>query len=394
MKNKFLIALVIILGLFLYSCQDETPAGQQPTESTPPGVVTEVNVINTAGGAKLTYRLPADGDLLYVKALYSRKNGEIAEAKSSIYSDTLRIEGYGDTNAHDIQIIAVDRSRNESAPVTVTINPLEPAVTTIAKTFDLTPDFGGITSSWSNPTKAEISIVYTQKDSLGNIVPLKTTYTKARTGKFAVYGMKVVERTFYVYVQDRWGNRSEPKEYTVTPLYEALLDKSKFVEVSIPGDGPKHGTWKTPYIWNNNRAGEGFSTQGGQGSMPQAITFDLGAQVKLSRITNFQRLDVNNSMAYAEGNLKRFEVWGAETLDPTGNWASYTLLGTFESVKPSGLPFGQVNGDDLNIAINGEDFSFNPNNPKVRFLRINVLETWAGGDNFQIMELDIFGDNR
>lgn len=395
---KIKIIMLIVLGLFINACE-EAPFGQQPTESVAPGVVTNVNVINTSGGAMLTYVLPKDDDILYVKAVYSRKEGEIAEAKASIYSDTLKIEGFGDTNPHEIKIVTVDRSRNESSAVNVTINPLEPSVNIIANSLDLSADFGGITSTWVNATKAEISIVLKQKDSINQIVPFGTSYTKAAKGKFSIFGLKASEKTVYAYVQDRWGNRSEIKNYVLTPLFEAKLDKGKFAAEKLPGDGPHHedahgGAWRIENIWNGTNGGEGYSSQGGQGSLPQSVSMDLGVVSRLSRVKLYQRLDNGNSMAYAEGNLKRFEIYGAEKLDPSGNWDSWIKLGTFESIKPSGLPFGQINGDDLKVAIDGEDFSFLPTNPKVRYIRIKVLETWSGGDNFQIMELDIFGDNR
>lgn len=53
-----------------------------------------------------------------------------------------------------------------------------------------------------------------------------------------------------------------------------------------------------------------------------------------------------------------------------------------------------MSDEDVAVATNGEDFAFPSSNPKIRYIRIKVTQTWAGGDNFQIMELDIFGDNR
>ena len=55
---------------------------------------------------------------------------------------------------------------------------------------------------------------------------------------------------------------------------------------------------------------------------------------------------------------------------------------------------GQNSNEDVDRATNGEDFINSPLNAKVRFIRIKVTRTWAGGDNFQISELKIFGDNR
>ncbi len=65
-----------------------------------------------------------------------------------------------------------------------------------------------------------------------------------------------------------------------------------------------------------------------------------------------------------------------------------------ESIKPSGLPLGQVSAEDKAWADAGEEFICSPQNPKVRYIRIRVTETWANGDFIHISELQFFGDNR
>lgn len=97
---------------------------------------------------------------------------------------------------------------------------------------------------------------------------------------------------------------------------------------------------------------------------------------------------------FAEGNLRKFKIYGCRDLDGSGSWDSWTLLMDCESIKPSGLPLGQNSNDDINVAANGEDFFNSPSNPAVRYIRILVNQTWEGGDNFQITEFKIFGDNR
>lgn len=390
MKNNIL--LLIFFGLIIYACEQET-IGQQPIENSPPGVVSNIAVENIAGGALITFTAPKDEDYLYAKAIYSRKDGIISESKASLYADTLKVEGYGDTEEHEVEIFAVDRSRNESEGVKVNITPLEPSVRTIANNLDMIADFGGITSTWTNEDNAEISIVINERTEDDVLIPLETYYTKTKDGKFSIFNLDTLTTNFEVYVEDRWENRSPVKNFVLTPLFETEFDKSKFTALDLPGDGPHHGSWVIRNIWNDTPSPSGYSSLGGQGIWPQSITIDLGTIGLLSRLKVYQRVE-SDSYIYAEGNLKRFEVWGTETLDLTGSWDSWTLLGDFESIKPSELPFGQISDEDRYVAVNGEDFPFPSSNPKVRYLRILVKETWAGGDNFQIMELDIFGDNR
>ncbi|MDO5969852.1 DUF5000 domain-containing lipoprotein [Flavivirga aquimarina] len=390
MKNN--IILLMLFGLLIYACDQET-IGQQPIENDPPGIITNTKVENIAGGALIMFTPPKDEDFLYTKAVYYRKEGVKSESKASLYADTLKVVGYGDIEEHEVELFAVDRSRNESPGVKVTIKPLEPAIITIANSLEIIEDFGGITSTWVNENEAEISIVIKERTDEEELLPLETFYSKSKSGKFSIYGLDTIPRNFEAYIEDRWQNRSAIKEFVLTPFYETELDKALFSAVELPGDGPNHASWYMSNIWNGTPSPNGYSSLGGQGIWPQSITIDLGVLVRLSRIKVYQRIEKENYI-FGEGNLKRFEVWGAETLDLTGNWDSWTLLGDFESIKPSELPFGQISEDDRFVATNGEDFSFLSSNPKVRYIRILVKESWAGGDNFQIMELDIFGDNR
>jgi hypothetical protein len=64
------------------------------------------------------------------------------------------------------------------------------------------------------------------------------------------------------------------------------------------------------------------------------------------------------------------------------------------SVKPSGLPMGQNTDEDIYVANNGELFNIPSTIPKVRYIRLKVLQNWQNGDNFQIVELEFYGDNR
>lgn len=375
------------------ACGEEEPIGQQPVDQVPPKPVTDVKVQNVAGGAILTYMLPDDEDLLYVKAVYER-NGETCESRTSLYKDSLKVEGYGDTQTYNVKVIAVDRSRNESSPVSVTIQPLEPEVTMIGESLMLQADFGGVTASWDNVNREEISVIILQEnDSLMEYVPLETFYSSVIEGTGSVRGMDTIPGKFGAYVQDHWGNRSEVKYYELTPIFETLFDRLRFRDASLPGDGPHYGGgWSLPNAWDGVwGVDQGYSSQGGTGVWPQSVTIDMGVLGQISRVRIHQRM---GNYTWTEGNLRLFEVWGCETLDPTGSWDSWTKLMDCESMKPSGLPLGENTNEDVDMARDGEDFLCSPQNPKVRYIRVKVLRTWAGGDNFQLTEIEVFGDNR
>ncbi len=388
MKNTiiFLFVLLFIAG----ACVQE-PVGQQPIDAVPPGPVSNVKVENTPGGAILTFSLPQDEDLLYVKAVYSLKEGIMSESRSSLYSDTLRVAGFGDQNPRIVKLIAVDRSRNESTSVEATINPLEPAVTTIGTTLNLVADFGGVHGFWVNPGRAEISVVVLKEDNNKEYVPIQTFYSSMENGEGAKRGMDTIVGNFALYVQDRWENRSEIKYFTLKPLYETKFDRLKFREVSLPNDEKAAWGWVMPRLWDDKIGDQGFHTAQGSGRWPHSFTIDLGVTGKLSRVLEWQR---QGSWIYQHGNIYKFEVWGCTTLDPTGNWASWTKLMTCVGKKPSGLPLGQTSAEDKAWALAGEEFLNSPLNPKVRYIRIKVTETWANGDFIHLSELQFYGDNR
>jgi len=387
----FIIGILTILVVGFYSGEEET-IGQQPIDSGAPGTVSDVKGENTPGGAILTYSLPGDEDLLYVKAVYSRKSGEISESRSSLYTDTLRVEGFGDTQEREIKLIAVDRSRNESTPVSVKINPLEPVVTTIGNSLDLVADFGGVHAYWDNPKRAEVAVIVLVEDINQEYVPLETFYSSVIDGQGTVRGMDTIPSKFGIFVRDYWGNVSAVKYYEYTPIFETLFDRTKFRALTLPGELGSVGGWEKEKMFDGVwAANQGHSSPGGTGVWPQSVTIDLGVTGQISRLRLHQRMA---PYTFAEGNLRFFEVWGSPTLDNTGDWDKWIKLMDCESIKPSGLPIGEVSNEDEALASDGEDFINSPSNPKVRYIRIKVLRTWAGGDNFQICEVEFFGDNR
>ena len=391
MKNTVFI-LIVMIG-FMVACKEEPLGGVQPADNIAPGGVSNIEVNNIPGGAILRYTLPQDEDLLYVKASYTLKDGVISEVRASLYNDTLTILGFGDTSERKVTLIAVDRSKNESQPVEATITPLEPPVKTIGATVDLIPDFGGVHAYWQNPTGIEIGVIILMEDQNKEYVPLEGFYSSRKMGDGATKGMDTIPRNFGIYAQDRWGNTSEIKYYTYTPIYETKFDRNKFNMVELPGDAPSSSGWVMPRMWDDIMGNQGFSSPGGggAGSWPHSITMDLGVLGKLSRLRLFQRQE---PYVFAEGNPRKFEVWGSETLDPSGSWSSWTKLMDCQSIKPSGLPIGQNSAEDVARSHDGEDFTVPPTASKVRYIRIKVTQTWSGGDNFQISELQFFGDNR
>jgi hypothetical protein len=388
--------IMIAAGFFWYACSGEEPIGQQPMDSVPPGKVSGVQVRNIPGGAVLTYTLPDDEDLLYVKAVYTR-NGEVCESRTSLYKDSLKVEGFGDMQSREVKVIAVDRSRNESAPEAVTIQPLEPEVITIGNTLDMTAYFGGVNIYWENANRAEITVTVLQNDEeLMEAVPYETFYSSTEEGEGVIRELDTIPYEFGVYVQDHWGNRSEVKYFEMLPLYETQFDPGNFRDATLPGDGPHYPdpNYSVSTMWDGIWGSDNcYSSQGGSGNWPGSITIDLGVVGTISRIRLHQRM--GSYQTWGEGNPRIFEVWGClNPPDPSGSWDSWTKLMECESIKPSGLPGTEYSNEDVSRALDGEDFYNSNVNFVVRYIRLRVYRTWSGGDNIQIGEMEVFGDNR
>ncbi len=383
---------VLLLVTTFISCDD---LAHQPvnTDSSPPKPIASAEVENLPGGARITYKLPAESKgLLYIKAVYEIRPGISREVKASYYTNTLVVDGFGETGEYPVKLIAVGRNNLESDPLSIAVSPLTPPVKSIFETLTVKEDWGGISLTVNNETEASIAIEVITLDSLGDWKPVETFYTKMKDVKFAVRGYEPVKRKFGLYIRDRWDNKSDTITNEYTPLLEEFLDKSKFREMTLPTDyNAPHsgGTLRMLKIWDGLLSESDFVTVPGHG-LPQWFTFDLGVTAQLSRLVLFKRLSAN--FLYNSGAVKKWELWGSANPNPDGSWDdSWILLKECQSIKPSGLPPGQNTNEDLEYAAAGEEFEFSSELPPVRYIRWKTLENWGNVTHVNITEIDVFG---
>lgn len=367
-------------------CKEEVINNPVENDGTVPGSVSNVSVENLHGGARITYSLPNDKDLLYVKAEFESKAGVVRESRGSFYTNSVLVEGFGDTETYEVKLYAVDRSENESEPVSIQINPLTPPVEEVFNSVKVSEDFGGANITFKNEFEAGIAVVVLSNDSLGQYIPVETYYTQLKDGSFSVRGFDTLKRDFGVYIRDRWNNRSDTLRVVLSPLYEAELDKGGFKEVRLPTDQPSAWGWVMPNIWNGDVAGTGFHTDNG-GPSPQWFTFDMGTKAKLSRFKIWQR----PGWIYTHGNPREFEIWGSNDPPSDGSWDNWVKLAECESIKPSGLGPGANTQDDVDAAARGDEFNVPIEAPAVRYIRFKNLRNWAGSGFIHFMEITIWG---
>src|SRR5690606_4448134 len=119
---------IFLLTVILFSCTKEDRLDHIDADAPAPAQVTDIKEFATPGGVKLTYKIPADKNLSYIKAIYEIRPGVYREAKSSIYTDTLSLVGFGDSESHNVQLISVGKNEKVSEPVSVTVTPATPPV--------------------------------------------------------------------------------------------------------------------------------------------------------------------------------------------------------------------------------------------------------------------------
>src|SRR5690606_19938994 len=152
--------------------------------------------------------LPEDNDVLYVVGEYEIRPGVGYNVKSSYYSNSLTVVGFGTTDEYTVDLYVVDRSGNRSEKTTVSITPLPSPVQTAFETLDYVQGFGGIFLTFENTAKANLVTNVLVKDAHGEWVEYDKYYTALPSGAYSVRGVDAVCMTFGLSRCDRCEQRS------------------------------------------------------------------------------------------------------------------------------------------------------------------------------------------
>lgn len=393
MKN---IRLIIIISLaMLYGCT-EPQVGQYPVDDTPPQEVTVTKIENLAGKVVVSYKLPNESDLLYVKAVYVDAKGATKEVRASMFKNRLEISGFGRSLKRSVQLISVDRSRNESAPVVIEVEPQDSPIYNVAEMMDVSSSWGGAVFKWEN-TQNETFVVKVYKEDNGNLFELDTFYSSETNAIRSIRGMESSEQSIAVVVNDIYGNSSDMMTYKIIPWFEVELPYDDFVVMPFP-DGiaysKRYHKGGDKALFDNliNDVNSVFYLEPGVPPQP-FFSVNLNHKCALSRMKMWQR--TNSKQAFVAHNPHYFEIWGTDdelaTRDPN-NWEGWVKLLDCESVRPSGLgPDVIADGDDLAYAQAGEDFEFAAGTMPVRFFRFRSIENWGKSTALHMGEIRLWG---
>ncbi|GHU98207.1 hypothetical protein FACS1894159_00350 [Bacteroidia bacterium] len=408
MKTKKILATVFAV-ILLVSCKDYK---NEPVmeNGNPPGQVTNITHVDYPGSSVITYDLPDDKDLLYIKAVYTLNTGVVREIKSSYYTNTMTLDGFGNAGNYPVALYSVNKSGVVSQPVITTISPMDSPIWDVFESVSVQNDFSGFYVTADNPTGEILAFEMLLKDEFGTWQSIEGFETKLTKVSRSRRGFTDYERDYHIRltVRDRHMNYTDYKEYTVNPLVEKMLNKGKFAALSLATDTPRHSalSGNVASMWDNNYAPNGgyrwftdaFDLLRGDDEM--VTTFDLGVLVKLSRITIFNwgapgASPADGKMYYYDEHLHKFELYGMVS-PPTGGAAnSWTFLGAFENIKPSGLPYGEETAYDKEMAVLGFEYAIPPEySEHIRYLQLRVKETWSGTPmkHYGIAEIDVYGN--
>jgi hypothetical protein len=387
------------MSFTILSCS-ELPTGQIPTDNIPPSPVTNVKIEPTYGGAHVTYTLPHEEDISYVKCEFVY-NGKLRVVRSSIYKNYLDVDGIGDPEEIELKISVVDHSENSSAVHVEKFMPLDSPMKAVLNSFRIEPAFGGVKVSWENPVKMMVGISFLAANDYGEMELKDMIFSSLSTGSKSLRGFDTDRRIFALSITDKYGNVSDTFKLKIEPLYEAILDKKKFTDAHLQGDNFSVSNGRPiQNIWDDNLNVIWHTLADAGYSIPQYFSVDLGMTAQLTRVVVYNRSDYY----YAQHNLRRFDIWGTDVLananieDPYYNndsWkADWKLLAECEIIKPSGSSSGTNTPEDLAAHNAGFEFELTQNVAKMRYIRFVVHETWARTPALHISEISVFGDDR
>lgn len=395
MKIKTVLWIWVLLTLI--TCKEE-PIGQYPVDHVPPQKVSNPVVANLKGGALITYTLPDEKDLLYVKAEYTLPNGQKKEMRTSSFTNSIRIVGFSRSVKAEVRLICVDRSRNESEPVICEIEPLDSPIFDVYNSLNVIASFGGLKLGWENLDKADVVVGVLLKNEENVYEPLDNFYTSVASGVGTVRGLPDEEQDFGVFVRDIYDNYTDTLFLTLTPWKETELDKKLWRGMTTCSlfTASQWGGAIT-VLWDGVAVAEGTGTYYLNTTSSEKIyfTIDLGVTAKFSRFKFWGRKDWYFNLHHP----KEFEIWG--TSDPVVangdpcSWDGWELLTSGISEKPSGpdvLANDKLTTEDKALAAAGEEFEFPLEAPPARYIRFRTLRTWTDSQSSFIAELTFWGN--
>lgn len=391
-RNIICIPILLLLISIVVSCESE-----DKKDTTPPGELTITSTEATYGGAIISYTLPSDGDILYVRADYTNGKGEAVFRTVSKHVNQIEVSGFVVEEDVTVSLTVVDENQNKSKAVEHQIRPLRSFIYLVQESVEIVPDLGGVQVSWENIEEKTVFIYLHIAD--GDEEETRILSSSNATENIFVRGLEAKELGFSTKVEDFDGNiTSLLDEGYFTPLFEEKINKDTWTLVSnlsIDGNAYEGATvnfWDDVVdTFETNSDNSYFiinrNDNGGVLRWPLDIVIDLNKKVKINRFKVWQRAFWYNGPGdqpyyYQSENLRSFDLF--VSMDKS-EWA---LLGSFQIEEPTN---GDISQALLDEAAAGHNFNLNEISPEFRYLKFSITSNF-GSDSFcHGSEISLFG---
>ena len=390
--KKLLFLTILIFAVSSCSKQDDG-------DTTPPSVLTVDGVTPTNGGGIISYTLPNDDDILYVRAEYTNSNGVDVSRASSSYNNSIEIDGLNQTTALTITLYVVDENYNQSAPIYVELVPLESFIYLVQESIEVNTDLGGFRITWENIQSKTVYVFVHINNGIEEEIRILSSNNSSES--IAVRGLPSEEITISTRIEDFDENSTTLEEKgTLTPLFEQVIDKSTWTLVasqSVNGnawEGASVNFWDDVIDTTNNNSDNSYfmiwrDLNGGSLNCPLDLVIDLNKNVKVTRFTVWQRAYWYNGPSdipyyFQEENMKSFTMYASNDAQV---WEE---LGQFDIGDPRDSE-GNIPQSALDSAANGHDFELDEVSESFRYLKFSVTSNYGSEAYVNGSEITMYG---
>ena len=394
-KLTFLLAFALA-GFFIGSCD----SSDIKEDTTAPGKLSVQSVTPTSGGGIIHYNLPADNDILFVRADYINAQGDEVYRVSSKENDSIEISGLIDTSPVTVNLSVFDTSQNQSEVVSVDFSPNRSFIFDVLESLEITPDLGGVRVNWTNDEEKTV-FIYVSITAIDGEEEIRILSSSNQNGARFVRGLAAEEQNFSIKVEDFDGNSTPDTDFgNYTPLFEEKIDKTSWrlvSNLSVNGDA-----WEgqTVNFWDDivdtvstNSDNSYFiiyrSLNGGVLRWPLDIVIDLNKTVKINRFKVWQRAfwyngPANTAYYYQAENLRSFDIY------VSNDKVEWQLLGNFDIGDPSDGS-GNIPDEKIDEAAQGHDFNLEEVSPEFRYFKFSITANYGSDTYVHGSEISLFG---
>ena len=394
MKISKILSILFISLVILFGCKDD-----ENGDSTPPGSLSVEDITPTNGGGIISYLLPDDSDILFVRAEYTNSLGVDVYRVSSSHNNYIEIDGLNQNTPVLVRLFVVDENENLSQPVEVEFTPLPSFIYLVQESISITPDLGGVKLEWENVAEKTVYVhLHIVSDDNEEIRILSSN---SSSENIFVRGLESVEMTFLTKVEDFDGNITDLEEKaTLTPLFEEMIDKSTWTlvnQLSVNGnawEGETTAFWDDVVDTAETNSDNSYfiiwrDQNGGTLNWPLDIVISLNKNVRVHRFKVWQRAfwyggPTGVPYYYQEENMRSFDLFASNNL------TDWTLLGQFDIGDPSDEN-GNIPQDFIDAAANGHDFNLDGVSDTFRYLKFSITSNYGSDTYVHGSEITLWG---